>query len=245
MNVPACIQLGLIGPSQWLSPIYLDATAVGTASSWSGSYHVLNMADHYDDYVVTSRIIALPIIAGIPAAHPYRRLTAKIRAASVTGNIGECVAALFASRYLNATISDIAHTRPRQPFQRRRAPDYLMRLGPLMPAIFAGVIPSNFAISNPQWWPVESKARNTFAAARAGRRDALRQLTTYWSLLVNSQPAAVGFGIVVTFTYQPPRELRATMFLPRNHAALVEAFEEAGEEIEDAILRSNLYGCGN
>jgi len=203
------------------------------------------MDAHYDDYVVTNTLLALPLIAGIPAAHPYRQLTAKIRAAGVTGNIGECVAALFASRYLKAAVGDIAHTRPRQAFRRRRAPDYLMRLGALMPAVFARVVPNNFNLPWPVWWPVESKARNTAAATRAGRQGALRQLVTYWLLVTNSQPAAVGFGIVVTLMYQHPRELRATLFLPRNQATFVEELREQGEDIDDPQVRSNLHGCGN
>src|SRR5450759_1530645 len=108
MNVATRIQLGLSGPTRPLAPIYLDAPSVGNASSWRGSYHVLNMAEHYHDYFGTRRVLALPVIPGIPPAHPYQRLTAKIRAAGVTGNIGECVAALFARRYLNAGVGDIA-----------------------------------------------------------------------------------------------------------------------------------------
>jgi len=213
MNIAVRIQLGLGGPTRTLSPIWLDAGSVGGAAAWSGSYHVLRMAEHHDDYVITSRILALPAIAGIPAAHPYERLAAKIRAAGVTGNIGECVGALFARRYLNANIGDIAHTRPRQPFRRRKAPDYLMRLGPNLPGVLRPLVPNNFTLAWPIWWPVESKARNAEAATRGARRDALRQLVTYWTLLRNAQPAAIGFGMIITFNYQPPRELRVSVFL--------------------------------
>ncbi len=47
------------------------------------------MGRHYDDYVVTDHTLGLPAIVGIPVAHPYERLTGKIRAAGVTGNIGD------------------------------------------------------------------------------------------------------------------------------------------------------------
>ena len=245
MNVVTSVQLGLTGTNHWLAPLYLDSNSVGMASAWSGSYHVLNMDAHYDDYVVTDTLLALPIIAGIPPAHPYRQLTAKIRAAGVTGNIGECVAAIFANRCLNAAVADIAHTRARRAYKQRKAPDYLMRLGALMPSIFAPIVPNNFVLQWPVWWPVESKARNTVSASRSARIAALRQLTTYWSLLVNSQPAVVGFGIVVTLNYQQPREVRATLFLPRNQDALVQRLQEVGEDIEDAQLRDCLHGCGN
>ena len=129
MNVALRIQLGLRGTLRALNPIWLDVGSVGAASSWSGSYHVLAMGRHYDDYVITGRILGLPPIVGIPVAHPYERLTGKIRAAGVTGNIGEAIAALFARRCLGAGIGDIAHVRPRRPFRRRKSPDYLMRLG--------------------------------------------------------------------------------------------------------------------
>ena len=245
MNVLDRIKLGLSGIIRALPPIRLDAANVGAAASWSGSYHVLGMDDHYDDYVVTGRILALPVIPGIPTAHPYERLTGKIRAAGVTGNIGECVAALFARRYIGASIGDIAHTRPRQPFRRRRAPDYMMRLGALMPAQLGPIVPHNFVVAWPDWWPVESKARSSDGATRSGRRDALRQLGTYWSLLRYTQPAAVGFGLIVTMTYRPPREIRASLFLPRNQQALIAALQADGEDIANEDLLPNLYACGN
>jgi hypothetical protein len=243
MNIVVRIQLGLGGLLRTLPAIWLDSASVGGAAAWSGSYHVLRMAEHYDDYVITGRILALPVIAGIPPAHPYQRLTAKIRAAGVTGNIGECTAALFARRYLGVKIGDIAHTRPRRPFRRRRAPDYLMRIGANMPGVFQAIVPNNFALPFPMWWPVESKARNTEASTRNARRDALRQLVAYWTLLRNTQPSVVGFGMIITFTYQPPRELRASLFLPANQPALIASIQHAGENIQDQHLFANLHGC--
>jgi len=243
MNVSLRIQLGLRGPPRTLSPIWLDAGSVGAASSWSGSYHVLAMGRHYDDYVITGRILGLPPIAGIPVAHPYERLTGKIRAAGVTGNIGEAIAALFARRCLGAGIADIAHVRPRRPFRRRKSPDYLMRLGALMPGLFAPVVPSGGVTSWPKWWPVESKARSTGAGSVAGRRDALKQLVVYWALLANSQPSVVGYGQIVTFTYQPPREVRVSLILPRNQSQLVAELQQSGEDVDDSTMRRLLHGC--
>lgn len=81
MNVDLTIQLGIHGALHRLSPIWLDIGSVGAVSSWAGSYHVLVMGRHYDDYIVTSRRIGLPQIAGFPSAHPYERLAGKIRAA--------------------------------------------------------------------------------------------------------------------------------------------------------------------
>jgi hypothetical protein len=243
MNVPLHLYLGTRGPSCILNPIDLDVASVGAASSWSGSYHVLFMGRHYDDYVITPRTIALPPIAGIPPAHPYERLTGKIRAAGVTGNIGEVIAAIFARRCMSAGIGDIAHIRPRRPFRPRKAPDYLMRLGTLMPGPFAPIIPCGRTFSWPTWWPVESKARSTEAGCRAGRKDALTQLLAYWSLLVNAQPGVVGYGQIVTFTYLPPREVRVVLILPSDQTRLVQGLQQNGENIDDSLLRNTLHGC--
>ena len=89
MNVPVRIQLGILGHREPLNPIQLDVGSVGAASSWAGSYHVLAMGRHYDDYVVTGSQINLPPIAGFPVVHPYEKLTGKIRAPGVTGNIDQ------------------------------------------------------------------------------------------------------------------------------------------------------------
>lgn len=245
MNVPLNVQLGLRGPVGGLAPISLDVGSVGAASSWAGSYHVLSMGRHYDDYVVTSRTIGLPPIAGLPPAHPYERLAGKIRAAGVTGNIGEAIAAIVARRYLGTGIGDIAHVRPHRPFRRRKSPDYLMRLGPLMPGIFAPILAADVSLPGPEWWPVESKARNTETGSDSARRDALRQLVAYWSTIAAFQPSAAGYGAIVAFTYRPPREVRVSLILPRNQARLTQALSlrKTGDDATDAELRASLHAC--
>jgi hypothetical protein len=236
------VQLGTGGTSRRLRPIRLDPNSVGTTSSWAGSYHVLAMGRHFDDYFVTGKTIELTPISGIPAAHPYEQLAGKIRAAGVTGNIGETIAAIFARRYLFASIGDIALLRPRRPFKQRRSPDYIMRLGSLIPGLFKPIVPKAFPLAWPEWWPVESKARSTDSGCDQARRDALKQLVTYWTLLVKSQPGVVGFGLVVAFKYQRPRELRVTLILPRDQGQLAQALQESGEQVDRALLKSCLHG---
>jgi hypothetical protein len=243
VNVQLRVQLGLNGSRRLLSPMWLDTGSVGATSSWAGSYHVLSMGRHYDDYVITDRTINLPPITGIPAAHPYERLAGKIRAAGVTGNIGEGIAALFARRNLGAQIGDIAHVRPRRPFRSRKAPDYLMRLGGVMPGPFGVVSPESNPISWPTWWPVESKARSTEGGSRAGKRDALKQLVAYWALLVDSQPNIVGYGLIIVFKYQPPREVCACLILPKNQELLIKSLKQNREDIEESVLGDSLHGC--
>jgi hypothetical protein len=243
VDVDLWIQLGLHGPEQQENPIFLDPGAVGMTSRWSGSYHILAMGQHYDDYVITSRVLSLPAITGIPTAHPYQRLTGKIRAAGVTGNIGEAIAAILARRTLGAGIGDIAHIRPNRPFRRRKVPDYLMRIGHLMPSVFQPILPARGNPFNwPEWWPVEAKARSTIIGSNNSRNDALRQLGAYWSAIVGEQPLDVGYGLIVTFTYHPPREVRASLIVPRNQSALIAELQRDGDALNRSALRRYLYG---
>jgi hypothetical protein len=212
MNVRLTVQLGIQGRQQPAGTVQLSPRSVGGAAAWAGSYHILFMGRHFDDYVVTQRLLGLPMIPGFPDVHPYQRLTGKIRAAGVTGNIGESVAALVGRRRLGLALTDIA---PLQPGRRLRSPDYLMRIKPSMPGLFRPILPSGGAGSWPDWWPVESKARTTEEGARAARLDALRQLVAYWSAVARQHRDAVGFGVVVTLVYHVPREVRATLILPR------------------------------
>lgn len=243
MNVPVVLQLGLQGNTRSLSSMWIGATTVGHAAAWSGSYHVLRMDEHYDDYVISNRVLGFPPIPGFPAAHPYERLPAKVRAGGVTGNIGECAAALFARQYLNAPIRDIVHVKPRQRYRRRKAPDYMMRLATRMPGVFQPLLGSTVMPSFPDWWPVESKARTTAAQARFARQGALRQLVTYWTLLVRTQPAAVGFGMTATLGYQAAAELQVTLFIPSRPQALIRDLRRYGDRITNAVLWGSIYGC--
>jgi hypothetical protein len=231
-----------------IGALTLDPDTIGATSQWAGSYHVLSMDRHYDDYVVAARILSLPDIPDFPAAHPYERLTGKIRATSVTGNIGEAIAALFARRAMKARIQDIAHVRPRQPFLRRRAPDYLMKLGPLMPGAFEPVLrrlSGSPTFSWPDWWPVESKARATDSGVESARRDALKQLMDYWSLIARSRPEHVGFGVIVTFSYQFPQQVHATLILPRQQEELRTALLQLRplRNPIDLTWATYLHGC--
>ena len=242
MDVKLKIQLGLYGKSADLNPIRLDVGSIGSTSSWAGSYHILAMGRHYDDYIMTGALMSLPPISGFPLAHPYQQLAGKIRAGGVTGNIGECVAALFARRYLSAQLAQIAHIKPRRPFRQSKSPDYLMNIGSSISSVFSGIIPKPFQLTWPDWWPVESKARYNDNASLGGRRDALTQLFAYWSLILNSQSAAVGFGLIAVLKYQPPRQLRISLILPKNQPDLLTELKK-GYKNRESTLRSYLHEC--
>jgi hypothetical protein len=200
------------------------------------------MGRHYDDYIMTGALMSLPPISGFPLAHPYQQLAGKIRAGGVTGNIGECVAALFARRYLSARLDQIAHIKPRRPFRPNKSPDYMMNIGGSIATVFSKIIPKGFPSSLPDWWPVESKARTSDNASLSGTRDALKQLFAYWSLIVNSRSSAVGFGLIVVFKYQPKRQLRISLILPKNQTALLTELKK-GYKNRESTLRSYLHEC--
>lgn len=243
MNVDLRIQFGIRGQSQSLSPLWLDVGSVGATSSWAGSCHILAMGRHYDDYVITGQTISLPI-HGFPEAHPYARLASKIRAAGVTGNIGEAIAAIVAQRVLHGSVGDVAHISSHGVGGSSKSPDYLMRLGDLVPGPFNAVIPSGVVVAGPTWWPVESKARKTTSALASAQKKALRQLVAYWFRRAVSEPSAVGYGMIVVFVYEPPREVRVSLILPSKQNDLVDAFaKNKGPGIDDAILNACLHEC--
>jgi hypothetical protein len=240
MNVPLTAQLGTSSPPVFIGTLVLNVSSIQSTASWAGSYHVLDMGRHYQDYVLGPSLPPFPQLATIPAHYPYDRLTTKIRATGVTGNIGEGVAALFARRVLGARLEDIAHVKARVGSQKRKVPDYLMRIGHLLGPM-SGLNAVAQLSGGPAWWPIESKARKTDASAAAARREAVEQLISCWSLLLNSEPGAVGYGAVVTFAYEPPREVRVSFLVPKNIPQLHASVAQAVPLLENVL--DNLYGC--
>jgi hypothetical protein len=248
MLVDLRARLGLHGTRIRLNSLLLDAGSVGNISSWAGSYHVLSMGRHYEQYVVTPRSLLLPPILNFPISHPYQRCAGKIKAPSVTGNIGEAVAALFARRCLTLHISDITHIRPNQPFRQRKAPDYLMRMKQYLPGDLQGIWPQGVS-TGPEWWPVESKARNSSSSTAQGVKEAFKQLAAYWHTIHASQPNSAGYGMVVSLRYNFPREVLVTLFLPRDQNSLLgrlrtTEYQEYVSEVEDDPMTIGaLYGA--
>lgn len=241
-------KIGFAGAESNISTVMFDSYTVGMASAWAGSYHILSMRRHYDEYVVTPRTHYFRSIPGFPTSHPYMRLTAKIRAAGVTGNIGEAVAAIFAHRSLGLMISDIAHIKPNQPFRKRKSPDYLMRMHGHLPGPFKNIWPRGTS-SGPLWWPVESKARKDSKSTIKGIHEAFKQLAAYWHAINNSNSTDVGYGMVVSFTYHQSPEVLITLFIPRNRNSLSShlrstSYRDYVDQIEnDRITKGFLHGC--
>ncbi len=247
------VQLGVNGVPLQFGSIYLDCASINHEAEMLGVYHILSMGEHYDQYVVTPRLLSLPVVAGYPhAPHPYEMMTSKIAAAGVTGNIGEAATACLARRVLELNIADIAHIRPVKAFSRRKAPDYVLRARSRVREVFDIVWPHTVN-HDPMWWPTESKARKTVTSAAQGRTDALRQLAAYWYAIGKAQPADVGFGLVVTFQYSIRRRLLVSIIVPRdqpiiqteivasvtgnNYRGFVDGF------VTNSALMGALHGC--
>jgi hypothetical protein len=240
MNVPVVVQLGLRGRSTAAGTLDLTSGEVHSAASWSGSYHILEMGQHFQDYVIDDNMDPLPAGIRLAPSHPYEVLVGKTRSGGVTGNIGECVAALFARNRLGAELNDIAHVRPRHAFRVRKAPDYMMRLSAHMPGPFAPILPDK-KWTWPDLWPVESKARTDVGNARSAQNQGLVQLGAYWSLLAH--PDLQGYGIVTTFQYMDPREIRVQLYLPSDTSGLNHVLRTtAPEDISARLLQRFLHG---
>jgi hypothetical protein len=105
------------------------------------------------------------------------------------------------------------------------------------------VLPSGAAFSWPDWWPVESKARTTENGCADARREALTQLSAYWSILVSSRPDLIGFGIIMTLRYWPPREVRASIILPAAQRNLAREFANTPANADIDGIQRHLYAC--
>jgi len=254
MWIELVARLGLRGTKSPIASVYLDAKTVGNEADLLGAYHILSMDQQYDAYVVTHFLPQLPPILNFPVAHPYLAVSQKIRAAGVTGNIGEAIAALIARRVIQLNIADIAHIQPAS--GKKKSPDYMMYAGPKLPGPLWKIWPA--AISTwPDWWPVESKARDTKWSVAAAVKSGFKQLAAYWHAVSFPDPDAVGFGAVASFAYahrtkksaKVTRQLMLSIFLPRDQFAIrgqiasmeMEAF--AAGAIQNRVLRGAMYGC--
>lgn len=223
MSISVRVRSGLTGGDVPIGQILLRPSEVGTASELYSSTYILRMGLHYDRYVVSGYLPDFEAIRSLySTANPAASTTKKVRAPSVTGNIGESIASLVARRKLGSRrIGDIE---PVIASSAAKAPDYLMRFRPMFPNSFQLAT----GIVNPQLgfgrWPVESKAVATAGQATASVRKALQQLGTYWYMRDQAEPGVVGFGIAVCLIYGGEaggdRLVRVHVFTPADQASL-------------------------
>lgn len=246
MNIPVKIQLGISGDEQDSGFLPIDEDTIGNSSSWAGSYHILSMGRHYDDYIYRPTP-EMQKVLDFPKLGCFGRLTSKTKSQQVVGNIGECVAALLARDRLNADISDIALLTTTA---KRMRPDYLMNLGGLEIRTLFSKVPLDTRqlnyLDRKRWWPVESKAtkRND---SKDSRVKALKQLISFWLKEKDKLPAPAGYGLIVTFFYDDsdlehhPEKILVSLILPSDPSGLLKQFENPNFRSKDKRIKENTY----
>jgi hypothetical protein len=223
MDISVLVCSGLTGGEVPAGKMRLRPQEVGTASDLFSSTYILRMDLHYERYLVSGYLPSFHAIRDLYTTFsPAASLTKKVRAPSVTGNIGESIASLIARRKLGSRrIGDIE---PIIASSKAKAPDYLMHFRPMFPPSFQLATGVNPAIAFARW-PVESKAVATSGKFGSSVRKALQQLGTYWYKRAANEPDVVGFGIVVCLIYRDDaaggRLARVHVFTPANQTTLL------------------------
>lgn len=244
-------RIGFGAVTRNLPPLVVAQTDIDHVAQYAGAYHVLEMGQHFRDYVEQGNMPLFAAVNGFPGNAYFEPLTNKQRAQGVTGNIGEGIAGIVAERVLGIQPDGIAHIRLQRPFRKRQCPDFMIRMGGTFSAAIAGLGPLIPSYSCPEWWPLESKARVDGNACDAAVNDAFRQLAAYWYTIVRGARAAdVGYGIVVTCAYDRNRGVGIRIFAPNNLLALqthLQAFPNydafvAGYDAHFGTLRGLVHG---
>ncbi|MCK9580679.1 MAG: hypothetical protein M0Q92_09545 [Methanoregula sp.] len=218
-----------------ISSLDVDPKSFGIISNWSGSYHILEMGDHFRSYIIDSEEIELPKNGDFPCGQIYDQLTHKTYATSVTGNIGQCMAVIFATSFLLSKPGDIVILDARRPFKKRKTPDFLMRF-PNISEKCSDLMRLDYSIQLPKWWPVESKARREIINnSREPQEAALLQLISYWRTIVDEYPKNVGYGLITTFVYKSEKKLIVNFILPKNPELLKEKLISLNKEKSEKI----------
>jgi hypothetical protein len=229
MTIPVIVCSGLTGNECPAGHIQLRPYEVGDASQKFASTYILRMGLHYDHYVLSGYLPAFQAVQQIyTTAVLAATTTTKIRATSVTGNIGESIATLVARRKLRSTrINDI---QPILVDNSAKAPDYRMRFRPMFPQWFQTATQINPQIQF-AYWPVESKAAATADLGLTYVKRALSQLGTFWYERFPHEPEVAGFGVAMCFIYRgttlaPQRLIRIHVFTPSNQVSLRAAIKK-------------------
>lgn len=251
MQFDLTVRMGFGLTSHALQPLPIAQHEVDHVAQFAGSYHVLEMGQHFRDYVERGSMPPFPPITGFPVSAHYEALTNKQRAQGVTGNIGEAIAGLVTQRVLQVPADGVAHIRLQRPFRRRQCPDFMVRVGPAFPSAISGFAPLPSLSYCPEWWPLESKARVDGNACDQAASDAFRQLAAYWyTIAAGPRAADVGYGFVVTCAYDRNQGICLRVFVPNDVAALQRylvgfpTYDDFVDAVEasDQTMRSLVYG---
>lgn len=231
-------------PVSGASQVTLDGTDVGNVSSFAGSCHIRDMENHFVDYILSpNNIPRLPGVPGFPTGVPFAWLATKERGTSVTGNIGEAVAAIVAQQVFRLKVTDIAHLK----VKGGKTPDYIMRFANTIQSQLGQYYPQ-VTVPPPDWWPVESKAANCDSQREAAIKRAFRQLAAYWQKV----PDSAGFGVVVGYQYlttsRQSQDVLGCLFVPKNQPDVQRRLQimtktQMKKAESDSKLTENIYGC--
>lgn len=236
--VQLIIQRGIKGLPLPNGNIPLDDDTVGITSEWAGSFHILSMGLHHRSYLAKT-FPQLVRYSDFPVLEDYQNLPYKNPSQQVIGNFGECIGAIFAHNRLDVPICNIIHLTTRRAIKR---PDYIMKLdGANIRNIFSGILPPEVSfpyLSEVNWWPVESKATARSGTASSQKEEALTQLLTFWKNESEQFRLATGYGMILTYQYNAPATIIASLILPRDQGKLIECL---ANEISSENTEKNEY----
>ncbi len=245
MKITLKIQRGINQTPKKIGDLPLNAETIGTTSEWAGSYHILFMKQHYRSYL-SSQFPHFQPNMFFPHLDNFSQLTIKNPSQQVIGNIGECVAAIFARNKLHADIPDIHLLKTKR---KIKIPDYLMKLdGDHIRYQFPRLIPSAVDpyFNTKSWWPVESKATSNIQETDP-RKKAIKQLISFWYHEKAKLQNSLGYGMIVTFVYEEPYQVIVSLILPKKPERLRKYFEDHPYTSEDDLFFQEsarfLYGC--
>lgn len=197
--------------------ITIPPDQIEIATDYAGSCHVLEMGQHYVEYLgYKSGFPLFPPISGYPDWAPHQ-LDTKSRASNITGNIGETVTGIVVLRTLKFDSKRVA---PLKVQPGVKTPDYLIARRPKFIQILRDIDSSLKHLRMPVWWPVESKTRSDgFSVSDV--KVGLKQLATYWYGVKGKYPIGVGYGIVVGVDLKNPRRVCVHVFVPKSQSGLI------------------------
>jgi hypothetical protein len=234
MSIPVIVHGGLTGGEVPLGTLNASPAEIEAACDLFGSMYIERMGLQYQRYVIGGYWPQSNLVRGIYAAvNPAPRMTDKLRAPSVTGNIGESLLSLVARRMLGA--SQMLDVLPLNVTSAAKCPDFRVRINPDFPASFQTATGANPTIGF-SYWPAESKAIESTGKANAAVERALAQLGTYWYERRLLEPSVAGFGLVCCFIYKgtktnPLQVIRLHVIVPENQTDLhqrIDHFRPAG-----------------
>lgn len=209
--------------------ININENTLETSKDYVGSYHVLEMGQHYLEYRKPENLFTElgKTFKDFPATDLFRKLENKTRASVITGNIGEMIAGIVASRTLKFPTDGIGHLI----VSKGRTPDYLLKNNKDFEKFLIDTkLANNYEVKKfPEWWLMESKASSI--SRTVSLTDAYHQLLNFWYRMQDEYPEGLGYGIAVgTSIYKKTIDIR--IYIPQDQKALIVYFKELKKILE-------------